>query len=93
MLRVVFGVSGVPGFFANVFTVFKAHGLSVDLVSTSKNSVTVTLDPESIYDSNLKDCAEDLSKICAVKIMSNCATVSLVGAQVSTPLFPVSCVH
>ncbi len=33
------------GFLADAFAVFKDHGLSIDLVSTSETSVTVTLDP------------------------------------------------
>ena len=33
------------GFLADAFAVFKEHGLSVDLVSTSETSVTVSLDP------------------------------------------------
>ncbi|HET9693381.1 MAG TPA: aspartate kinase, partial [Steroidobacteraceae bacterium] len=33
------------GFLADAFAVFKEHGLSVDLVSTSETTVTVSLDP------------------------------------------------
>ncbi len=33
------------GFLADAFQVFKEHGLSIDLVSTSETSVTVSLDP------------------------------------------------
>ena len=33
------------GFLADAFAVFKEHGLSIDLVSTSETSVTVSLDP------------------------------------------------
>ena len=33
------------GFLADAFQVFKDHGLSIDLVSTSETSVTVSLDP------------------------------------------------
>ncbi len=33
------------GFLADAFAVFKDHGLSIDLVSTSETSVTVSLDP------------------------------------------------
>ena len=33
------------GFLADAFQVFKAHGMSVDLVSTSETNVTVSLDP------------------------------------------------
>ena len=34
-----------PGFLADAFAIFKRHGLSVDLVSTSESSVTISLDP------------------------------------------------
>ena len=33
------------GFMADAFAVFKEHGMSVDLVSTSETNVTVSLDP------------------------------------------------
>ena len=33
------------GFLADAFQMFKRHGLSVDLVSTSETNVTVSLDP------------------------------------------------
>ena len=33
------------GFLADAFQVFKQHGMSVDLVSTSETNVTVSLDP------------------------------------------------
>ena len=71
------GMSGKVGFFANVFRVFKEHGLSVDLVSTSKNSVTVSLDPESMGQdgsTRLETCESDLSEICPkVRILTDCA--------------------
>ena len=35
------------GFLADAFQVFKQHGLSVDLVSTSETNVTVSLDPSA----------------------------------------------
>jgi aspartokinase len=33
------------GFLADAFEVFKRHGVSIDLVSTSETNVTVSLDP------------------------------------------------
>ncbi len=33
------------GFLADAFQMFKQHGMSVDLVSTSETNVTVSLDP------------------------------------------------
>ena len=35
------------GFLADAFQVFKRHGMSVDLVSTSETNVTVSLDPQA----------------------------------------------
>ncbi len=35
------------GFVADAFQVFKAHGMSVDLISTSETNVTVSLDPQA----------------------------------------------
>jgi diaminopimelate decarboxylase/aspartate kinase len=35
------------GFLADAFQVFKQHGLSVDLISTSETNVTVSLDPQA----------------------------------------------
>lgn len=40
---------GQPGFLSNVFKVFRDLGISVDVVSTSEVSVSLTLDPYSIW--------------------------------------------
>ena len=52
------------GFLADAFQVFKEHGLSVDLVSTSETNVTVSLDPaanaldaEAVERRSLRTCA------------------------------------
>ncbi len=76
------------GFLADIFEVFKSHGLSVDLVSTSESNVTVTLDPDSTQaDASVLDAlAADLRKLCRVEILTECATVSLVGLGIRTIL-------
>lgn len=69
------------GFLADLFACFKAHGLSVDLVSTSETNVTVSLDPsDNLVNSNVLDalCA-DLAGICKVKVIAPCSAVTLVG--------------
>lgn len=69
------------GFLADVFTCFKAHGLSVDMISTSETNVTVSLDPsDNLVSSNVLDalCA-DLEKVCRVKVITPCSAVTLVG--------------
>ena len=72
------------GFLADAFQVFKNHGLSVDLVSTSETNVTVSLDPAA----NTLDAAavdaliEDLSQLCRAEIIGPCASLSLVGRNI-----------
>ena len=72
------------GFLADAFQVFKDHGLSVDLVSTSETNVTVTLDPSAnTLDTDvLADLIADLSKICRAELIGPCASVSLVGRNI-----------
>jgi diaminopimelate decarboxylase/aspartate kinase len=76
------------GFLADVFAVFKAHGLSVDLVSTSESNVTLTLDPgANLTDrATLEALSRDLERFAQVDINTDCATVSLVGLGIRTIL-------
>ncbi len=69
-----------PGFLARAFTAFADNGLSIDLVSTSETSVTVSLDdPTKIDEAALAEVTKDLEKFCRVNILRGCASVSLVG--------------
>ena len=72
------------GFLADVFSCFKARGLSVDLVSTSEMNVTATLDAaaNTLDDVTLQALERDLSKLCSVRIVRGCAAVSLVGRRI-----------
>jgi bifunctional diaminopimelate decarboxylase / aspartate kinase len=76
------------GFLADVFAEFKNLGLSVDQVSTSESNVTLTLDPgANVADSHsLDELSRRLQKHCRVEIMTDCATVSLVGLGIRTIL-------
>ncbi len=69
------------GFLADLFNCFKAHALSVDMISTSETNVTVSLDPsENLMSSNVLDAlCEDLSQFCRVKVITPCSAVTLVG--------------
>jgi diaminopimelate decarboxylase/aspartate kinase len=76
------------GFLADAFACFKSHGVSVDLVSTSETNVTVSIDT---IDGMLTEDTEqalitDLAPLCRVKIIRNCAAVSLVGRKIRTIL-------
>ncbi|QNU14474.1 bifunctional aspartate kinase/diaminopimelate decarboxylase [Thermomonas sp. XSG] len=69
------------GFLADVFALFKQHGLSVDLIGSAETNVTVSLDPsENLVNTDvLAALSADLSAICRVKIIVPCAAITLVG--------------
>jgi len=77
------------GFLADAFTVFKRHGYSVDLVSTSEATVTVSLDPQvpAHYDERRMDAfLADLESLCRVQVNTGCVSISLVGNAIRTIL-------
>lgn len=69
------------GFLADVFAVFKRHGLSIDLVSTSESNVTVSLDPtaNALAPAVLQAVIADLAPLCDARTVGPAAAVSLVG--------------
>jgi diaminopimelate decarboxylase/aspartate kinase len=72
------------GFLADAFAVFRTHGLSIDLVSTSETSVTVSLDPaaNTLDKPTLDVLVADLGRLCRVQVIGPCAAVSLVGRNI-----------
>ena len=72
------------GFLADAFRVFKDHGLSVDLVSTSETNVSVTLDPQAntLDADTMELLVGDLSKLCRVRVIGPCASLSLLGRNI-----------
>jgi diaminopimelate decarboxylase/aspartate kinase len=72
------------GFLADAFQVFKDHGMSVDLVSTSETTVTVSLDPAAnTLDADLlAELIAGLSRLCRAEVIGPCASVSLVGRNI-----------
>lgn len=72
------------GFLADAFQIFKQHGMSVDLVSTSETNVTVSLDPaaNALDNTRIAELVADLSRLCRVEVIGPCASVSLVGRNI-----------
>lgn len=72
------------GFLADAFQVFKEHGLSVDLVSTSETNVTVSLDPaaNALDGAVIAGLVSDLSRLCRAQVIGPCASLSLVGRNI-----------
>lgn len=74
---------GQVGFLASLFDVFRACGVSVDVVATSEVSVSLTLDPARVWsrdlvDEELQSLLAALSDVATVKATMGVACVSLV---------------
>jgi diaminopimelate decarboxylase/aspartate kinase len=76
------------GFLADVFTAFKQHGFSVDLLSSSEFNVTLSLDNNAkLRDRKALDALLlDLNQFCRAKVIEPCSAVSLVGQHIRTVL-------
>lgn len=76
------------GFLADVFEVFKNHGLSIDLVSTSESNVTVSLDPglNAHFQDIRQEFVEELGAHCKVSVIESTSAVSLLGRHIRTIL-------
>ena len=76
------------GFLAEAFACFRQHGVSVDLVSTSQTNVTVSIDTadEMFSDEVRRSLIRDLESLCRVRLIPDCAVVSLVGRKIRTIL-------
>jgi diaminopimelate decarboxylase/aspartate kinase len=77
------------GFLADLFEVFKRHRYSVDLISTSESTVTVSLDPQVPAHADQARMAAflaDLETLCTVTIHTGCVSISLVGNAIRTIL-------
>lgn len=76
------------GFLADVFTAFKSHGFSVDLLSSSEFNVTLSLDSNAkLKDRTALDALiTDLNQFGRAKIIEPCSAVSLVGHRIRTIL-------
>ena len=66
---------GAYGFLARLFDVFYKYKQSVDVVSTSEVSVSMTVDDGK----NVDDIASDLKGIADVKVLKNKAVICVVG--------------
>ncbi len=82
------------GFLADVFTLFKAHGISIDLISTSETTVTVSVDNNDVKrnQTSLNNLLIQLNKMATAKIIGPCASISLVGQHIRMILHKISSV-
>ncbi|MDF1645543.1 MAG: bifunctional aspartate kinase/diaminopimelate decarboxylase [Legionellaceae bacterium] len=76
------------GFLSDIFVVFKQHGFSVDLLSSSEFNVTLSLDSNGLLRPRkaLDALLIDLNQLGRAKIIEPCSAVSLVGHHIRTVL-------
>lgn len=76
------------GFLADVFTAFKKHGFSVDLLSSSEFNVTLSLDTNiKLYDRPaINELLAELNQFGRAKLIEPCSAVSMVGHHIRTVL-------
>lgn len=68
------------GFLYQIFKVFNDHKVSIDAITTSEISVSLTLDDSTLLN---KDLIIDLEKIADVQVEENLALVSLIGNNIN----------
>jgi aspartate kinase len=68
------------GFLYQIFKIFNDHKVSIDAITTSEISVSVTLDDSALLNKKL---IADLSEIAAVNVEENLALVSLIGNNIN----------
>lgn len=76
------------GFLADVFSTFKQHEFSVDLLSSSEFNVTISLDTtEKLHDRPaINALLADLQQFGKARLIEPCSAVSLVGHHIRTVL-------
>lgn len=68
------------GFLFQIFRIFNDHRISIDAITTSEISVSVTLDNAEAIS---KCLIEDLSKVAEVQVEENLSLVSLIGNNIN----------
>lgn len=68
------------GFLFQIFKIFNDHKVSIDAITTSEISVSVTLDDSTLVNKKL---IVDLSEIADVQVEENLALVSLIGNNIN----------
>lgn len=68
------------GFLFQIFKVFNDHKVSIDAITTSEISVSLTLDDSTLLN---RDLISDLEKIADVQVEENLSLVSLIGNNIN----------
>ena len=76
------------GYLADLFSIFRKHAVSIDMISAGQTNVTVSLDPsENVLEpATLDALVEDLSVMCSTRVITQCAAITFVGKGIHTLL-------
>lgn len=69
------------GFLSKVFKIFADNNISIDLVSVSEVSISLTLDSNG---NGIKQAVSDISKFADVSVLDNFGMVSLIGEGITS---------
>lgn len=72
---------GASGFLKSISDIFARRNISVDLISTSEVSVSMTLDP-SYTSESLKDAIQEIEQFASISVLKDKSSVSTVGAGI-----------
>lgn len=75
------GMLFTKGFLAKLFSVFAKHNISIDLVSVSEVSVSVTLEDG---DDHLREALKDLKTFTSINVDTKAAMISLIGENITS---------
>jgi len=67
------------GFLARIFDIFNKYKISIDLVSTSEVTISLTLDKVNNGSKNLEQAIHDLEKIGKIEVLKERSIVCIVG--------------
>lgn len=68
------------GFLYQIFKIFNDHKISIDAITTSEISVSVTLDNADLINKSL---LEELAKVAEVQVEDNLSLISLIGNNIN----------
>ena len=70
------------GFLAKIFDIFNKYKISIDLVSTSEVTISMTLDNVENNQKNLEQSLQELKKIGKIEILKGMSIICIIGKNI-----------
>jgi bifunctional diaminopimelate decarboxylase / aspartate kinase len=80
------------GYLADIFSIFRDHDISIDLVSTSETNITVSIDTasNSILNEELELLKRRLKEYGELQVFNDCTSISLIGHKIKNLIQRIS---